>query len=251
LSAPSREPAAGAEPESPWSVLLSIVAEHVSENYVRPCLPPPPPESALERCLAVSLGVLSAQLVLSRRSRRAASSALRAGLLAASSALAALSLGLLLVLYRPGDGTTTQGPAEARAGDLLGNFSHALAQRLIGLVRASLSNAERVGESSSEALLDPHPKSSAPADVGTPTGAASWALGLLRGGWRALDARVARPIAVQAVRRRHALSAFAVALLLARWKEQQHRRRRLQPAQPHGQVHYRRPVQTTARPFGM
>jgi hypothetical protein len=197
--------------------------------------------------------VLSAQLLVSRRSRRAASSALRAGLLAASSALAALSLGLLLVLYRREDEKSAQGPAEARARDPLGNFSHALAQRLIGLVRASLSNAERVGESSSDSLEDRPPQSSAPADVGTPTGAASWALGLLRAGWRALDARVARPIAAQAVRRRHALSAFAVALLLARWKEQQHRRRRrrLQPAQPHGQVHHRRPVHTTARPFGM
>jgi hypothetical protein len=113
---------------------------------------------------------------------------------------------------------------------------------LIGLVRHSLSNAHHMGETWSsflqrlESVVDSR-QSASSTNRGALSAAASWFFGLVRGGWLTLESRVARPLVLQAVQRRHALSAFAVVLLLARWKE---RRRRWLMDHPQRKVHQSR-----------
>jgi hypothetical protein len=238
----SREQISGVTSESPLLILRSILAEYLSKNYVSPNLPSPPPQALLERCLSVSLGVLCMQLLCSRRSRKIVSATFQASLLVTLSALATLSLGLLLILYGPEDEANTQG-STARNNEKLNKYPHALAHSLVNVVQGSLSNARYVGESWGDfvqrikSVLDPPPQSSPSLNRGVLTCLASWALGLARRGWRTLETRVARPLVLHAVQRRHALSALVVVLLLARWKEQ--RRLRLQSARHPGQLQYR------------
>lgn len=238
MSSPQRgQSAEPSETPTQWTVLRSMVLKHVSEEYVMPNLPRPPSEALLERCLTVSVGILCVQLVCSRRARQLVSGAMQATVIASSSALATLSLSLIMLVYGvdPSDelSSSTKGlpPASASrrkpgasAEATFDNLSHAISRRLTRWARQFASKLAS-GDLPFDNLR--RPSSSSPLESslsGVRSAAISRLLEILQKGWLTLEGHVARPLIHHAVQRRHGLSAFALILILARWKEVRRRR---------------------------
>jgi hypothetical protein len=237
VSSPQRdESAETSELSTPWTVLRSILVKHLSEEYVMPNLPRPPSEALLERCLVVSVGILFLQMLCSRRARQLVSGAMQATVIATSSALATLSLSLILLFYGvdPSDelSSSTSLPSvpisrrkpNASAEATFDDLSKAISRRLTRWARHFASKLTS-GDVSWDSLRPPSsstPPKSSHSDVRS--AAISRLREIVQKGWLTLDDRVARPLIHHAVRRRHGLSAFALILILARWKEERRRR---------------------------
>jgi hypothetical protein len=230
------------ESSTPWTVLRSIVVKHLTEGYVVPNLPRPPSEALLEQCLTVSVGVLCIQLMCSRRARQLVSGAMQATVIATSSALATLSLSLIMLLYGvdPSDenssvtngmlpaSTSTSKPS-TNVEATFNHVSHAMSRRLTRWARHFVSQMTS-GDASWDSLRPPSSSSPVKSSLsGVRSAAISRLLEFVQKGWLRLEDHVARPLIHHAVQRRHSLSAFALILILARWKEDR-RRRLLQAA---------------------